>query len=215
MAREPMEHVDAVVRSDPGGSPGRGPGAGGAAPDATHSERTADEICRDVRLGARAKKLLVAEMKPGQFLTLLVEHRLYADAIRYMAHALLNREAVWWACLCARSGTESLEAMPAPQRQALGAAVRWVLEPTEAHRQEAARSVDGAGTRTPAGAAARAAAFALGQAETPGPGAIPPSPVLAARMAGASVLLAAKSSARLRRFIILGLDVAYGENRWD
>lgn len=216
MTREPMKPVDTVVRSAPNAGPASvGPSVGGPPPVATAPDRTADEICRDVRLGARAKKLLVVGMKPGQFLTLMVEHRLYADAIRYMAHALLNREAVWWACLCTRSGAENLEAMPAPQREALGAAVRWVLDPTEAHRQEAACSVEGAGTRTPAGAAARAAAFALGQTDAPGPGSMPPSPILAARMAGASVLLAAKSSARLRRFITLGLDVAYGENRWD
>jgi hypothetical protein len=214
-----MEPVDAVDRPGPDvgppGQAGRKPVAGAAAPPATAPDRTADEICRNVRIGMRARKLLVAGMKPGQFLTLLVEHRLYADAIRYMAHALLNREAVWWACLCARSGADALGAMPAGHRQALGAAVHWVLEPTEAHRQEAGRSVDAAGIRTPAGAVARAAAFALGQPAPPGPGATPPNSVLAARMAAASVLLAAKSSAQLRRFITIGLDIAYGHNRWD
>lgn len=188
----------------------------GGAPPTTVPERTAEEICKNVRMGMRARKLLTAGMKPGQFLTILVENRLYADAIRYMAHALLNREAVWWACLCARAvEADALEAMPVEHRQALGAAVRWVLEPTEANRQAAGRSVEPAGTRTPAGAVARAAAFALGQVEPPSTGNTPPNPTLAARMAAASVLLAAKSSDRLRRSITLGLDVAYGHNRWD
>ncbi|SIO60660.1 hypothetical protein SAMN05444166_6477 [Singulisphaera sp. GP187] len=209
-----MEPGNAGIRSNPQAGPK--PAVGGAAPPTINPDRTADEICKNVRIGIRAKKLLVAGMKPGQFLTLLVENRLYADAIRYMAHALLNREAVWWACLCARSAeAEALETMPTAHRQALGAAVRWVLEPTEAHRQAAGRSVEPAGTRTSAGAVARAAAFALGQSESHGVGSTPPNPILAARMAAASVLLAAKSSDRLRRFITVGLDVAYGHNRWD
>src|SRR4051812_18076716 len=190
-------------------------GVGVAAPHATDPGRTAAEICGRFPLGLRARRLLKGGMKPGQYLTLLVENKLYADAIRYMAHSLLNREAVWWACLCARSQADALEALPPGQRRSLGAAVRWVLEPTEANRQEAGRSAEAAGTKTPAGAAARAASFALGQAHAPGPGAMPPDPVLSARMAAAGVLLAANSSARLRRFITLGLDIAYGHNRWD
>lgn len=220
MGRERMEPLDAVGRSGsdlgPPAQAGPKPGVGGAAPPVTDPERTADEICQNVRIGMRARKLLVAGMKPGQFLAVLVEHRLHADAIRYMAHALLNREAVWWACLCARAAeADALESMQAEHRQALGAAVRWVLEPTEAHRQAAGRSVAPAGTRSPAGAVARAAAFALGQPEPSGPGNTPPNPILAARMAAASVLLAAKSSDRLRGFITIGLDVAYGHNRWE
>lgn len=203
-------------------SPGPGPAAQsaglgrGPVEEATpRLNRTANEICRSVRLSRRAQKLLRPETPPGEYLTRLVEHRLYPDAIRYMAHALLNREAVWWACLCARSSVENLETLPAAQQQALGAAVRWVLDPTEANRHAAASTVEAAGIRTSAGAVARAASFALGQSEPSGAGVVPLTPALAARMAAAGILLAGGSSARLSRFITIGLDVAYGENRWD
>jgi len=184
--------------------------------EAPPSARTADEICRNIRLGPRSRKLLAPGLKPGQYLSLLVENRLHADAVRYMAHALLNREAVWWACLCTRSTVgENLSTMPEAQRQGLGAAVRWVLEPTEAHRQGAARWVEPAGVRTPAGALAKAASFALGQSEPVPLGSNPPNALLTARLAAASVLLSGTTADQLRRFIVLGLDVAYGQNRWN
>jgi hypothetical protein len=160
-------------------------------------------------------------MKPGQYLARLVERRLYADAVRYMAFALLNREAVWWTCLCARSETDNLQAIPLGEQHALGAAVRWVLEPSEARRKQAQQSALAVSATTPAGAAARAASFALGQTDAPRAGDPPPDRVQAARLAASSVLLGAgrgptaAASARLRRFITLGLDVAYGNNRWD
>ncbi len=214
MTREPMKPVDTVVRSAPNAGPTSvGPSAG-TAPVATAPDRTADEICRDVRLGARAKKLLVVGMKPGQFLTLMVEHRLYADAIRYMAHALLNREAVWWACpVHPARGLRTSRRWPASQREALGPRSAGYSNPRRpTGKRRLARSQRPAPEPRPA--PPRGSRVRPGSNRYARPRIDAPSPILA-RMAGASVLLAAKSSARLRRFITLGLDVAYGENRWD
>ena len=63
---------------------------------------TAAEVCRRFPLGREATTLLRDDLTPDQFLGLLVERRLFRDATNFLAFALPNREAVWWAILCAR-----------------------------------------------------------------------------------------------------------------
>jgi len=191
---------------------------------ATAPPRTAADICREFAPSARARRRLDDRISPGAFLAALIEAGLHADAIRLMAHALLNREAVWWACLCARAAAGP--AAPPDQHRALGAAVRWVLEPGPARRREADAAGFGAARRTPARAAALAASCAAGgPAEDPGPLAAPapapPDRVRAARHVAGCVfrsIIAAKPAgfaAQSRQFLSLGLDVAYGTNRWE
>src|SRR5918993_3332592 len=95
--------------------------------------RTAAEIAGNIKLGGRARKLLGPELSPGAFLKALVEGHHHADAIRFMAHSMVAREAVWWACLCARH--PETRPLPEAEHAALRAAVRWVLEPTRDHQQ--------------------------------------------------------------------------------
>ena len=198
--------------------------------------RTAAEISAEVTLGRKARSLLAPDLRPGQYLALLIRHRLHADAIRYMAHSLLNREAVWWASLCVRHALD--DQAPAAHRAALGAAVRWVIQPDDVHRRAAGDAATAAGKRVPAGSVARAALYAAGPPPpagavpsspptSPGPGAAPgPMPALilpslSAKLCASGILLAvtrgpaADLSLRLRQSIALGLDVAYGTNRWE
>src|SRR4051794_30070786 len=112
--------------------------------------RTAAEIGREVALGRRARSLLGADLRPGQYLARLIQGRHHADAIRFMAHSLLNREAVWWSCLCVRHSLR--EDAPPEHRRALGAAVRWAINPSDANRREAGAAAGAAGKRVPAGA---------------------------------------------------------------
>ena len=44
-----------------------------------------------------AKALLDDKQTPRQFLQLLGKQQLYSDAVRFLAHALPKREAIWWA----------------------------------------------------------------------------------------------------------------------
>ena len=47
----------------------------------------------------------------------------YTDAVRFLAHALPKREAVWWACLCVR---KAAGANPPPPAQAAPASAHLV-----------------------------------------------------------------------------------------
>ena len=53
-------------------------------------------------LGEEAMALLRPEMHPLDFVALLMAEALYPDAVRFIAHALPKREAVWWGWVCAR-----------------------------------------------------------------------------------------------------------------
>ena len=64
--------------------------------------KTAAEVCKHFPLGEEAKKLLRDGLTPVQFLNMLIEKQQFPDAVRFLAHALPKREAVWWACLCSR-----------------------------------------------------------------------------------------------------------------
>src|SRR5262249_34522878 len=131
---------------------------------ASEALRTAADICRPMTLTAAARPQLAAGQKPVAFLRLLVEHRRYADALRFLAQGMLPRPAIWWACLCARqAGGDHL---PPPERAALRAAVAWVLEPSAANQQAAQAASVQATLHTPAGCAARAA-FWCGNAPSP------------------------------------------------
>src|SRR5262245_61787247 len=89
--------------------------------------KTAAEICKKVDLGDDAKALLRDDLTPRQFLTLLAQKEQFPDGARFVASALPKREAVWWACQCARLVLDP-EA-PEAQRAAIDGAEAWAADP--------------------------------------------------------------------------------------
>src|SRR5437868_15322848 len=88
------------------------------------SAKTAAEVCKRFSLQEPAKKLLRDDLTPRQFLDLLLQQKQHLDAVRLLAYALPKQEAVWWACLCARTVAG---ANPPPKVvAALQAAEKWV-----------------------------------------------------------------------------------------
>ncbi|MEJ7639474.1 MAG: hypothetical protein WKF75_16235 [Singulisphaera sp.] len=81
------------------------------------SAESAVEVCGRFAPGEAAKGLLREDQTPRQFLDVLIENGEFPDAVRFLAYALPKREAVWWACLCAR--TASGPNPPAPILAAL------------------------------------------------------------------------------------------------
>src|SRR5574343_1618166 len=81
-------------------------------------------ICQDIDLEQTARDCLVKDPEPVVFLQALITQQCYPDAIRFLARALPKREAVWWACLSARS---VMGEKPEPSfLHALEAAEAWV-----------------------------------------------------------------------------------------
>jgi hypothetical protein len=60
------------------------------------------EVCQDFDLQDESRKHLVEAPQANSFLACLIHDEGYFDAIRFLAYALPEREAVWWACQCIR-----------------------------------------------------------------------------------------------------------------
>jgi hypothetical protein len=183
----------------------------------TTSPKTAAEVCRKFPLSEAGAKLLKEGMQPRPFLDLLVANELFADAVRFVAHSMLKREAIWWACLCARP--ERGAVVPPPAAAALKAAEAWVAGPSDEKRRAAHAAAEPAGVGTPAGLTCEAVFFSEGSLGPPQFQAVPPPEGLAATTVANAVILAAvaepaKMKGKYRQFLALGQDVAAGKNRW-
>ncbi len=122
-----------------------------------------------LRLGLEPEGPLLAD-RPGPAMLLdRLEAAGKAEAAMCLAaHALPPREAVWWACKCARStaaASEAFEGRPAIERVAVDAAEAWVRQPDEAARARAYRAAQ-AGRFQSAEALAALAVFWTAAAQT-------------------------------------------------
>lgn len=179
---------------------------------------TAAEICGQLELDAEAKEHLQEGQSPKEYFDLLLEHGLLADALRFLAHALPKREAVWWACLCLRS---TLDGEVEPEEVApLEAGEAWVMSQSEESRQRAMQAAEATEYATAAGWAAAGAAWSGGSLAEPDLDEVPPGETLTAKAVTAAVMLAAAAGEaeqvepRQRRFAQIGLTVADGGSRW-
>jgi hypothetical protein len=179
---------------------------------------TAAEVCRRFRLGRVAAALLRDDLTPGQFLDLLTTRQLFKDATSFLAHALPNREAVWWAVLCIREAAGP--AAPEPVAAALRAAEAWVQDPSEENRRAAREAAKAAGAASPAGLAATAAFQSGGSIGPPDGREILPSEHATARGVANAIAVASsqapaeKAPEPFPSFVARGVEVATGANLW-
>ena len=177
------------------------------------------ELCAVSDLGEDAKAMLSSGAPaPRAYVAQLLAHDLHADAIRFIAHALPRREAVWWAWVCARkvAGAEPEAAIKA----ALDATERWIVQPTEEHRRQALHFGEVADFGTPAGCAALAAFMSAGSLAPPNAPPVPPDEFMTAKAVAGSVTLAAvatepeRAVEKFNEFVQVGLEVADRTKLW-
>ena len=132
----------------------------------THDEQTETAaVCGRFRLSKPAVALFRKELLPAEFAAELLERCHFADAIRFVAHALTSRDGVWWACQCAR---QSMDADTAPEEEAaIVAAETWVTELSDETRRAAFTAANTAGIGTAAGSAALAVFYSGGSLTPP------------------------------------------------
>src|SRR6266849_9173500 len=128
---------------------------------------TAEAIAVHIRLSRDAAQLLRPELTPQAFFEMLVEREKDTDALRFLAHCLPKRRAVWWGCLCLwrTHGPEpAVKSSPiaGPEAVALAAAARWVKQPWEENRLRAETPGREAGLKTAAGCLAMASFWSGG-----------------------------------------------------
>ena len=137
------------------------------------------------------------------------------EAAALVAHALPPRQAVWWACMCARhtavSGSD-----PATEATVRDRAEAWVRGQTDALRRAAMEQAQAAGFASPEAWAAVGAFWSGDSMAPPDAPKVPPAPHLPGVATAGSVALSAvrgqatRREVRLRRFLASARDIAGG-----
>ena len=190
-----------------------------AEPQTLRPPRPAVEISAAAELGDRARALLRPDISPQSYVELLIGNEEFADAARFLAHALPKREAVWWAWFCARraSGTDPSPAV----RASLSATEQWLVQPNEENRRNAMQAAEQATFGTPAGCAGLAAFFSGGSLAPPDTPVNPPGEFMTAKAVAGCIMLAAvatepeKAPDRYRAFLAQGIEVTRRIKLWD
>jgi hypothetical protein len=170
-------------------------------------------------LSEEAMGLLHPDIAPPDYVALLMAKKLYADAVRFLAHALPKREAVWWGWISAK---RAAGAEPPPKIKAsLEATEKWIAQPDDEAGRVAMAAAKEAQTTTAAGCAGMAAFFSgssLGPAHVPP---IPPGEFLTAKAVSGAVIYAAvgkdpvNAPERFQNFVTQGLEVTGKIKLWE
>jgi hypothetical protein len=175
-------------------------------------------ISSAAELGEDAMGLMRADLQPLDYVALLMEKKHYADAVRFLAHAMPKREAVWWAWVCARRSAG--ETPPEKIQAALDAAEKWIAQPNEENRRSAMAAAQRADLGTAAGCAALAAFFSGGSLAPPDAPVVPPGENLTAKAVSGAVIFAAvskepeKAPEKFASFVAQGVDVTNRIKLW-
>ncbi len=130
------------------------------------ASQDAAEVAAAANLSPSAKGLLVSQMTAGDYLTVLMRHKLNVDSVPFLAHLMPKEKAVQWAVASCEMAMTKGPACP-ECTQALAAAKGWLSHPSSQTQQAAAQSAAAAPQNDPAAWAAQAAAWA-GQTEGDG-----------------------------------------------
>jgi hypothetical protein len=155
--------------------------------------------------GCKSAAELLAALESGDF---------HLEATRLLAYALPKREAVWWACMCARY-TAPAE-LSVADRAALEAAELWVRRQTDETRRAAMDNAQLSGFGSPEAWAAVAAFWSGDSLSPPDQPKVPPAPHLTGTAVAGAVQLAsvrgdpARQPARLTAFLNSARDIAAG-----
>lgn len=187
-------------------------------PSETDKKVSAADIARRMnRLGEEARALLRPDLTPPAYVLTLEQHKLHADALRFVAYWLPKELAIWWGALCVWRIDR-----PAPARleeAALASVVGWLREPGETTRRRAEAAARLVGLANPAGALAMATFWSSGSMAPPGLPVVEPDATVVARTVAGAVLACslrdpAQTVALQHQFVALGLEVAEGKNHW-
>ncbi len=176
-------------------------------------------IATVAELGEPAMALARPEMHPRDFVALLMENKLYPDAVRFVAHSLPKREAVWWGWVCARRAAG--DAAPPAIKAVLAATERWIAQPDDGNRRAAMAAAEQAGLDSAAGCAGLAAFFSGPSLAPPELPPVPPGEYLTAKAVAGAVIFAAvgkepkDAPEKFTGFVAQGLDVARRIHLWD
>jgi hypothetical protein len=179
---------------------------------------TVEDIAKAAELGPEAVKVRGSGTEVRPFIAALLEAKLFPDAVRFIAHALPRREAVWWALLCAKDAAG--DDPPPAVRASLDATDRWIRHPNDELRREAMAAAQKATLETPAGCAGVAAFLSGGSLSVPGQPEVPSGPFMTAKAVAGAVIIASlvndpkTAPDRFRRYVEQGMHIGEQAGAW-
>lgn len=153
------------------------------------SARKAADVATAAQLPPEAMALLAPDASPGDFVDALRGGERVPDALRFLAHGLGRREAVWWACVCCRLAPD-----PKPHAAAaaaLEAAEAWCRAPTEENRRAAQTAADAGEFGSAECWAAMGAFWSGGSLAPPDAPVVPPGPFLTGKAVAGTLMMCA------------------------
>jgi hypothetical protein len=153
---------------------------------------------------------------PVQYLNTLLGATDLNPAVQFLAFALPPREAVWWACVCARDQLQN--PVPEPLLAAVAAAEAWVRKPSDELRRSAMTCAQATDLKTPAAWAAVAAFWSGGSLAPENLPEVAAPPHLVGSAVASAVMLAAVGSGpkladrKRASYLKAALDIANGGN---
>jgi len=181
--------------------------------------RSTAELAAAAELGDKAKGFLSPDVPSPTYLDLLIEKGEFEDAVRFIAHALPKREAVWWAWYCARrvAGAEA----PPKIKTSLAATEKWIVQPNDENRRAAMAAAQEADLGSPAGCAGLGAFFSGGSLAPPNAPQNPPGEFMTAKAVAGAVMLAAistepeKAPEKYKAFLAQAIEVTRKIKLWE
>jgi Family of unknown function (DUF6931) len=147
------------------------------------------------------------DQTPTEFLRGLASKGKLDEAVTVCAYLLPRREAVWWACGCARA---LLDEIPPDRWEGLLAAESWVQTPDDEHRTAALDIANKSDRNHPLTWLAFAAGWSSGSLVAFPEVKAPVPPYMTARTARIAILLSAAKLGKVEREIRLRSCIAEG-----
>lgn len=145
---------------------------------------SAADLATKANLSPQAKAMILPGQSTSDFLHALEQNKLPLDAMKALAFAMPERDAVSMAC---QSALKVAEKLNPEELAATRAAEAWLRNPNEATKAAAGEAAAKTDFRGPGGWAAQAAAWTTGSASA-APGAAAAPPLTPAAVAGAVLL---------------------------
>jgi hypothetical protein len=171
-------------------------------------------ILARLELEPESEEALAGAQDALQGIEQLVEAGKLVEAARLVAHALPKREAVWWACMCARAVPDP--ALKPEDLASLAAAEAWVRRPEERARRAAAEIAEKTSFKSAEAWAAMGAFWSGGSLAPEGMADVPPGEHLTGVAVAGAIVLASvrvaveRQDERLLKFLDSARAIAGG-----
>ena len=177
------------------------------------------ELARAAELEDDALGLLDPDQGPRVCIERLADGGMYLEAIRFLAHALPPRSAVWWGWGCAVQAAG--DPAPTEMKACIEATRAWIAEPTDERRHAAGAAAEAVEDTHAASLAALAAFVSGGSMAPPGLPEVPAPPLVCAKLAAGAICFAAQveddpvaTQERLELYLKQGMEVARKSGVW-